>query len=517
MSSCTSNRRDFLAQLSAFGLALAGVPRIPLWRRPRFLANPFALGVASGDPSSSGVVLWTRLAPDPVNGGGMPGDAVNVRWEIAADEAMTKIVQRGIATARPDLAHSVHAEVDGLRPGRWYWYRFDVGGDASPIGRTRTAPAIGAGDRLRFAFASCQHYESGLYTAYHHMSQEDLDFVAHLGDYIYEYNIAEAPAMPVARRHLLAPATTLELYRNRYGRYKADENLQAAHKHFPWIVTWDDHEVENNYANAISVDTTVAPATFLLRRAAAYQAYYEHQPLRKAAIPRGPDALLYRTLDFGSLARLHVLDTRQYRSDQSCGDGAKVPCHEWSDTSRTMMGAMQERWLTRQVDRSAAAWNVIAQQISFSEIFNPQRPELVYMDGWSGYPVARKRLAAYMSTRRERDFVVLTGDIHANFVMDVKADLRDANGPTVAAEFIGTSISSAGDGRDRWPQLMSYETDMPMMQYHSARRGYVTCDVSQNAFTSQYREVPFVTRPGAPVATAASFVVRRGRPGAVKL
>jgi alkaline phosphatase D len=182
-----------------------------------------------------------------------------------------------------------------------------------------------------------------------------------------------------------------------------------------------------------------------------------------------------------------------------------------------MMGAMQERWFTRQADRSAAVWNVIAQQISFSAIYNPQRPELVYMDGWSGYPAARQRLTSYMAGRREKDFVVLTGDIHSNYVMDVKPDLRDATGPTLATEFIGTSISSGGDGRDRLPQFMNYETDMPMMKYHSARRGYVTCDVSPNAFTSHYRELPFVTRPAAPVTTAASFVVRRGRPGAVKL
>ena len=512
-----SSRRDFLAQLSAFGLALAGFPRLPVLVRPRFAANPFALGVGSGDPAPDGVVLWSRLAPDPLNGGGMTPEAVSVRWEVASDEGMRTIVKRGTTMARPDLGHSIHVEVDGLRPGAWYWYRFDVGGEGSPVGRTRTAPDANVlPERYRFAFTSCQHYEAGLYTAYEHLVREDIELVAHLGDYIYEgaFN-PSAPAGARSRSHQAWEPMTLEQYRNRYALYKSDAALQAAHAAFPWIVTWDDHEVENNYVGAIS-QTNDPRDQFLTRRAAAYQAYYEHQPLRKASIPRGPDMLLYRTVGAGRLAKFHVLDTRQYRSDQSCSDGIKQACPEWSDPARVVLGDTQERWLTRGVEQSQARWSILAQQISFSLIPDPARPGYYAMDPWSGYPAARDRLLSWMAGRQQKNFVVLTGDIHASFVMDVTRDALQPESPTIATEFIGTSISSGRDGSDRWGQLTNYETTVPNMKYHSARRGYVRCELTPDRWTSDYRMVPYVSRPGAPVETAATYVVESGRPGAVR-
>jgi alkaline phosphatase D len=273
--------------------------------------------------------------------------------------------------------------------------------------------------------------------------------------------------------------------------------------------------VQNNSAGLVPSDSET-PDAFRLRRAAAYQAYYEHQPLRKAAIPRGPDALMYRTIDFGSLARFHVLDTRQYRSDQACGDGQKPACPEWSDPRRTMMGDIQERWLRQRVNTARARWNVIAQQVAFMPIGDPRHPEIIAMDPWAGYPVARDRLIAFMAERRERDIVILTGDIHSNFVMDVKRDVHDPASPTVATEFVGTSISSGGDGRDRWPFLGNYEQDVPTMKYHDGRRGYVTCEVLPGEWRAAYRQVAFVTRPGAPVQTTATFRVERGTAGAVR-
>jgi len=510
-----SSRRDFIAQLSAFGLALAGVPRLPVLVRPRFVANPFSLGVGSGDPGPDGVVLWSRLAPDPLNGGGMTAEAVNVRWEVATDEGMRSIVKRGTTQARPDLGHSIHVEVNGLRPSAWYWYRFDTGGESSPIGRTRTGPAADAmPDRYRFAFVSCQHREFGHYTAYEHLSREDVELVAHLGDYIYEG--ATNPATPpesIVRRHQEWEPTTLEQYRNRYALYKSDPALQAAHASFPWIVTWDDHEVQNNYVGAISSRNDPRDQ-FLVRRAAAYQAYYEHQPLRKASIPKGPDMLLFRTIGAGRLARFHVLDTRQYRSDQACGDGIKPPCPEWSDPRRAVLGDTQERWLTRGVEQSRSRWNVLAQQISFSRVPDPSRPTFEPMDPWSGYPAARDRLLAWIAERQQKNFVVLTGDIHASFVMDVTRDALQPESPTIATEFIGTSISSGRDGSDRWAQLANYETTVPNMKYHNARRGYVRCELTADRWTSDYRMVPYVMRPGAPVETAATYVVETGKPGA---
>lgn len=507
-----TSRRDFLLRLSAFGAALAGVPLVSRWPRPRFAANPFTLGVASGDPVHDGVVLWTRLAPEPLSGGGMPDESVDVRWEIATDDAMRNVVRRGTATARPDLGHSVHAEVDGLEPERWYWYRFDAGGEASPIGRTRTAPAPGSTpERLRLAFASCQHYEQGLYTAHQHLAREDVDLVAHLGDYIYE--TGRRTGSNLVRQHPPDETHDLASYRLRYAVYKTDPHLQAAHAAFPWIVTWDDHEVDNNYVDEFPQDATPRDA-FLARRAAAYQAYYEHQPLRRRSMPSGPDLLLYRSLAFGSLARFHVLDTRQYRSDQACGDGNRVPCDEWRDPARTVLGDTQERWLEQEITSSRPVWSVLAQQVSMTPVPNPRRPELVYMDAWSGYPPARDRLLAFLAEQRDRNFVVLTGDIHASFVMDVHRDVNDVTSPMVGTEFMGTSITSAGDGRDRWPQLSDYESTLPAMRWHNARRGYVRCEVTPREWRTEYRIVPYVTRPGAPIETAATFVVTRGRAGA---
>jgi alkaline phosphatase D len=445
----------------------------------------------------------------------MTPDAVTVRWEVASDDAMRNVVKRGSVQARPDLGHSAHVEVDGLRPAAWYWYRFDVGGESSVVGRTRTAPAANATpDRYRFAFVSCQAYDAGLYTAYTHLAAEDVELVAHLGDYIYESAAApNAEPATVIRSHQAWEPETLEQYRNRYALYKSDPALQAAHAAFPWLVTWDDHEVDNNYAGAVS-QANDPRRGFLTRRAAAYQAYYEHQPLRKASIPKGPDMLLFRTINAGRLARFHVLDTRQYRSDQSCADGFKPPCPEWSDPSRVVLGDTQERWLIRGVEQSQARWNVLAQQIAFSRVPDTTRPTFHPMDPWSGYPAARDRLLAWMAARQQKNFVVLTGDIHASFVMDVTRDALRPETPTIATEFIGTSISSGRDGSERWPQLQNYETTVPNMKYHNNRRGYVRCELTSDRWTTDYRTVDFVSRPGAPVQTASTYVVEHGRPGA---
>ncbi len=504
-------RRSFLTQLSAFGLGLAGVRRHPFIRQPRFDTDPFTLGVASGDPAPDGVVLWTRLAPDPLRGGGLDPENIEVRWEVAEDEGMRRIVQKGSSTATPDLGHSVHVEVQRLDPGRWYWYRFHAGGATSPVGRTRTAPSAGAPvDRLRFAFASCQHYEDGYYTAYRHMANEDLDLVVHLGDYIYE----RGGDRDRIRMHTYGEIISLENYRNRYALYRADPDLQAAHQAFPWILTWDDHEVDNNYAADVPEDEQRRDA-FLLRRAAAYQAYYEHMPLRRSSMPRGPDMQLYRQIAFGNLARLFVLDTRQYRSDQPCGDGLKMACPEMYNPAATLLGADQESWLFSSLDSSNAQWNVLAQQVLMARLDSAAGPELeLYMDNWNGYDVARQRVLDFLGTRKPSNPVVLTGDIHSHWVCDLKQDFNDAESATVGTEFAGTSISSEGDGRDAWRGAPTILAENPWVKYHIARRGYVSCEVTPDEWTAHYRIVPYVSQPDAPLETPARFVVENGRAGA---
>ena len=260
------DRRAFLRGLAALASAAAAPASAfeSSSNAPKFTADPFSLGIASGDAGSDGVVLWTRLAPDPLNGGGMPAEAVPVHWELASDEGMRQVVRRGTAVARPEWAHSVHVELEGLAPDRWYWYRFRSGDAESPIGRTRTMPERGASpERLRFAFASCQHLETGLFTAYEHMAKDDVDLVVHLGDYIYE----GAEGLSTIRRHLGPKCTKLEHYRTRYGQYKSDPLLRAMHAQVPWIVTPDDHEFANNCAGLISELKSDDPAEYRARRA----------------------------------------------------------------------------------------------------------------------------------------------------------------------------------------------------------------------------------------------------------
>jgi alkaline phosphatase D len=333
LASIRVGRRRFLAGAGAVaGLVLAGRTTV-VATRPTFSADPFSLGVASGDPLPDGVVLWTRLAPDPLNGGGMPPAAVPVGWQVASDDQMRTVVRSGTALATPDLAHSVHVDVRGLEPGRRYWYGFTAGDAESPIGRTRTAPAPDAPlNRLRFAYASCQNWEQGYYTAYRHLAAEDLDLVVHLGDYIYE---STAPDRP--RSHNGPRPTTLEEYRARHALYKTDPDLRAAHAAFPWVVTWDDHEVVNDYAGEIDPRNS-PPERFRARRAAAYQAYWEHLPLRPSSMPNGPGMQLYRRLTFGNLAEFSVLDTRQYRTDQPCGVGPQPRCAGALDEAATLTG-----------------------------------------------------------------------------------------------------------------------------------------------------------------------------------
>jgi alkaline phosphatase D len=508
------NRRTFLAGSASFAAAalFSTRSRGATIAAPKFSAYPFSLGVASGDPTPDGVVLWTRLAPRPrETGGGMPRAPVEVGWVLAEDEGLGRVVARGSATARPDWAHAVHVEVAGLKPDRWYWYQFKAGGEVSPKGRTRTLPPAGAAaERLRLAFASCQKYEMGYYTAYEHMAREDLDLVFHLGDYIYEKGDGNGAVRP----HGTGEIFTLDDYRNRYGVYKTDPHLQAAHAMAPWVVTWDDHEVSNNYANAIhEAPEKNPPAAFLVRRAAAYQAYFEHMPLRRSALPRGPDLLLYRRLEFGRLASFHVLDTRQYRTDQPQGDGVK-PLHPvLLDPRGTILGAQQREWLFHGLAQSAATWNALAQQVPLARIDRAPGPGVqVSMDKWSGYEFERRRLLAHWRDRKVRNPVVLTGDVHANWANEIGVDPERPDAPPIATEFVGTSIASGGDGVDRPKYLEALIAENPFVKFHNEERGYVRCEITPQAWRTDFRTVPYITRRGAPRQTRASFVVESGRP-----
>ncbi|QDU87636.1 Alkaline phosphatase D precursor [Pirellulimonas nuda] len=514
------SRRAMLAYSAALGsLPLLGRTS---WAetRPAFASDPFTLGVASGDPTSDGMVLWTRLAPAPLDpNGGMPTTPVEVPWEVAEDDALNHVVRKGTATATPQLGHAVHVEVDGLKPDRWYWYRFRAGDAQSPVGRTRTFPAPDVMPaKLAFAFASCQHYEHGYYTAYEGMAGDDLDLVVHLGDYIYEkgpYKLRKGEKDPNVRKHVGGEIESLGDYRVRHSLYRSDPLLHGMHAQCPWIVTWDDHEVDNNYADGTSEEKRVDPVDFLLRRANAYQAYYEMMPLRKRSMPSGPNMRLYRGADFGRLARFLTLDTRQHRSDQPNDDG-KTPLNaDALNPSNTMLGADQRRWLERRLIDSSANWNVLAQQVMMGTVarFEKDGVPMYSMDQWPGYAAERAALMRFLQDRRVPNPVVLTGDIHCNWANELRVDDLKPETPIVASEFVGTSITSGGNGVDRADDHDATLSANPCVRYYNRERGYVRCTVTPDAWVSDYMVVDDVQRPGGNVTKRASYAVESGKPG----
>jgi alkaline phosphatase D len=485
-----------------------------MWRvtsRPRLRADPFTLGVASGDPLPDRCVIWTRLAPAPFEPqGGMNGQRTRVGWEVAHDEGFSQVVRRGQYIAAPELGFSVHVDVEGLEPNREYFYRFLVSEGNSSTGRLRTAPPEGADTLLRLGVASCQHYEQGLFTAFDHLAAEEVDVIAHLGDYIYEY-----AAQDRVRAHRGFEIVSVDDYRSRYALYKLDPALQAAHARCPWIVTWDDHEFDNNYAGLVGENVFESEEQMRLRRAAAYQAWWEHQPVRVPRARSWADLDIRREFAWGSLAHLWVLDTRQYRSDQSFGDQRKsVPCGDWANPSRTMLGDSQERWLLDGMAASDLRWQVLAQQVMVAGFDQEPGDEVVTaMDQWGGYPVARDRLLNAIGERAPGRSVVLTGDIHSSWVNQLPAGFDRPDQPLVAAEFVGTSISSGGDGSEEWPRIAAVRDENPQMLWQNNRRGYMRCTISADSWQTDYRTVPFVSRPGAPVETASSWTVAHGRAG----
>ena len=378
------SRRLFLIRSAALAASV--------YAAPGFTKDPFSLGVMSGDPSPDGFVLWTRLAPEPLNDGGMGAAAVEVQWIVAEDDAMRHIVKKGKTVASPALAHSVHVEVQGLKPQRPYWYRFKAGPDLSPIGRAITSPKPGVmQSRLKFAFASCQHWEAGWWTAYEHMLADNPDLVVHLGDYIYEGRIGANGV----RKHNSAEIVSLSDYRNRHALYKTDPGIQKMHAHCPWILTWDDHEVDNNYAGDVAGGQADPPGVSGAPRQRLPGLLRAHAA-RISSMPQGSKLQLYRKLQFGELAEFSVLDTRQYRTDQPCNDGTKAPCEAVFDPSATILGDAQESWLKHTLAKSRARWNIIANQVLMARIDSKPGPEeALSMDQWSGYEVCRDRMMQF--------------------------------------------------------------------------------------------------------------------------
>ncbi|MFN7128885.1 MAG: alkaline phosphatase D family protein [Brevundimonas sp.] len=514
MTTLALSRRSMLA---AFGGGLALSPTGPALAQAVFDTNPFRLGVTAGDPLPDGFVIWTRLAPDPVAyGSGMPRAPVAVKWEVAADRGFNTIVRSGEAIARPELGHSVHVEVEGLEPARPYFYRFLCGTERSGVGRAKTAPLAGASPAsVRFGVAGCQDYEQGYYTAHRKMAAEDLDFIFCYGDYIYEdrgdpiYQSAAGP-LDNTRVHLGGEVYSLDDYRRRYSQYTMDADLQTSRASAAWFCTFDDHEVDNNWVGDIDQDG-VSPEIFNLRRAAAMQAFYEFMPMRKSAFPRGVAMQAYRRAQYGDLLDVAFLDTRQYRTDQPCGDRYNATCPGIEATAAQVLGDAQEAWLLTNLDRSKARWKALAQQVMMMDLNrNTSGGQGINTDSWAGYRVPRNRLLRHIRDRRIDNVVVLTGDEHQNYAGGLWLDGGQPEGAPIAVEFVGTSISSRGDGSDRGSDYDRFMSANPQLKFRNSQRGYMVCEATPDLWTTQFKVLDKVSDRSGVLTTRQTFAIEAG-------
>jgi alkaline phosphatase D len=503
-----SSRRQWMAQT----LALAGVGlSAAAAANTVFTSDPFTLGVASGWPTEQGAVIWTRLAPQPMqDNAGLDPVAITVRWELT-EEGATSPVQSGAVDALPQWAHSVRVELKGLKPHRIYRYRFLCAGAVSPQGRFRTAPAADQAQSLRLVFASCQQYEQGYFGAWRHAVADSPDLVAFLGDYIYESSWGRNHV----RKHDAGVPQTLEAYRRRHALYRGDADLQAAHAACAWLPTWDDHEVENDYANDLSERGTPSDR-FLLRRAAAYQAYFEHMPLPWSMAPKGPSMPIFGTLDWGSMVRLHLIDIRQYRSPQACSApgfaGSRVvgnDCLALADPSRTLLGAEQEAWLTRAFVSSKARWNLLAQQTLISRADMKPGPEQAWWtDGWDGYPLARRRLLETVRGSGAANPIALGGDVHIFYAGELHEDPDRPGDKPAMVEFVGGSITSQARAQSRIDSMLG---ENPQLKYGEGRfRGYGLMQIDSGRARVTMRGIDDPSKLDTGVRDLRSFEVRDG-------
>lgn len=476
-------------------------------------ADPFTLGVASGDPLPDSVILWTRLAPEPLarnGGGGMAPRAVDVAWDVATDERFADLVGSGLATADPAFGHSVHVDAQGVDPATDYFYRFRVGDFTSPVGRTRTLPAADASpEQVRLGIANCQHFEAGYYAAYRHLAEDDVDLIVHLGDYIYELPATGGPDGNRSSRPALPPKT-LEEFRLRYASYKTDPDLQAAHASVAFTLVWDDHEVSDNYMGD-TLPNGDPPEVVRDLRAAAYQAWWENLPVRLDP-PDGPDLVVYHDVTFGDLARVYLLDERQYADEPPCR-GETVPydygdCAAVSD-ERTRLGADQEAWLDESARQGGVTWNLLGTPVALAGIDAGTGDESKYfLDLWDGYPVARQQVIDLLA--EVENPVVISGDYHQGMVLDVNETPFDTGSALVATEFMAPPISSvlfSDDVSERTPQLRQ------QLDGH----GYLIVEVTADAVTAEFRMLDDVADPDTDVRTESTWRVDAGDPAATQV
>ncbi|MFI8339801.1 alkaline phosphatase D family protein [Streptomyces sp. NPDC085639] len=496
-------------------------------------APAFLHGVASGDPLPDGVLLWTRVTPTPeaVPGSGL-GPATQVGWEVASDKAFSQVVASGTVTASAAADHTVKVDVRGLRPQTPYWYRFTAGGTASPAGRTLTTPAhetTTAG--VRFGVVSCANWEAGYFSAYRHLAaRTDLHAILHLGDYIYEYQSGGYPEAKYAVRQHEPKHEIVSLadYRTRHGTYKTDADLQALHQAHPVIAIWDDHEFANDAWNGGAENHTPgAEGEWAARAAAAKQAYFEWMPVRASVA-----GTCYRRLRFGTLADLHLLDLRSFRSQQ-----AKVGSGSVDDPERTITGRAQLDWLKSGLAGSPATWKLVGTSVMISPVAFGSLPAHLLkpltkllglpeggiaanVDQWDGYTDDRKELLGHLKDRGVKNTVFLTGDIHMAWANEVPMNMATYPGSgTAATEFVVTSVTSDNldDILHVLPDTLSLvaESAIKAANWHVKwldmdAHGYGVLDVTAERSQMDYYAVSDKRQPGATSAWTRSYRTLNG-------
>lgn len=479
------DRRRFIA-LAGLGLAVSPLSwSRELVRPEKLVGDPFTLGVASGDPRPDTISLWSRLAPDPLGSGGMPHRPAEVVWELSPRADFARSVRRGRVMAWPEYGHTVKHRVTGLASDSIYFYRFRFGPHMSRVGRFRTAPASDNSRPVRLGVVSCNRLEDGWFHAFRHLIDDDVDLIFHAGDYIYE----KAAKPDRVRAHMGDECYSLADYRRRYSQYRLDPDLQDLHAHTAFVATWDDHEVSGNWAG--QSDRFGTPdAVFAVRRAAAFQAYWEALPMAVPAPVPGGELALYRQILYGANLNLLILDTRQYRADQACGDKTQRLCDEALAEGRSMLGQDQKAWFKRHIQSESKRWNVVGQQVPpFRMDYDPGEDQLLSMDKWDGYPHAQVDFNRVLETSA-RPPITLSGDAHQHIAVQ-RRELESER--EAGMDLVVTSVTSGGDGADKdshWPQLQASNPDL---LYNSRRRGYLLMDLSADDVTVEFRTLDRIT------------------------
>jgi alkaline phosphatase D len=498
------SRRGFLEALAGSAFAW---PLVSQAQGTPEADSVFAHGVASGDPGSNGVVIWTRVTPPPA----LASRNVNVRWEVTTDSPSPLVVRSGATRTSAARDFTVKIDVGGLQPGRPYQYRFTALGESSAVGRTRTLPAMTR--QARLAVVSCSNYPAGFFNAYAAIAlRQDLDAVVHLGDYIYEFaDGVFGDGAGIGREPDPVHETiTLDDYRRRYAVYRRDPDLQALHRQHPFIAIWDDHEfADNAWAGGSGSQEIWHAGGWNARRDSALRAYLEWMPIREPR--RGASFALYRSFDFGTLATLAMLDTRSDRDGQvNRTDDAGI-----RDPRRRLMGVRQERWLTdglMAAKASGTTWSLIGQQVMFSHFTVPGQP-IRNPDAWDGYRAERSRVTDLLA--QAGNAVVLTGDMHSSWAFDVPRDpwsgyRADTGEGSIAVELIAPAVSSppyltADEDRTIGTEI---RRSLPHLKYlEGMNRGYLLVDLTPARLEASWHFTPDVRTRSTETRLASTVIV----------